>query len=61
MLPPDDGIRQAQLKEKGLEDFDLFTRRQTKTLRGQTESLCLPSGDCVWDSEGHVLCSRLSG
>ena len=61
VLPPNDGIRQTQLKEKGLEHFDLFTRSQAKTLRGQTESLCLPSGDCVWDSEGHVLRSRLSG
>ena len=61
VLPPDDGVGQAELEEEGLEDGELFTRSQTKTLRGQTESLRLPGGDGVWDSEGNILCSRLSG
>ncbi len=61
VLPPDDGVRQAELEEEGLEDVDLLTRSQAKTLRGQTESLRLPGGDGVWDSEGHILPSRLSG
>ena len=61
MLPSDDGVGQAELKEEGLEDGELFTRSQAKTLRGQTESLRLPGGDGVWDSEGHIFHSRLSG
>lgn len=61
MLPSDDGVGQGELEEEGLEDGDLFTRSQAKTLRGQTESLRLPGGDGVRDSEGHVRLSRLSG
>ena len=29
-------------------------------MRGQTESLRLPGGDGVWDSDWNILCSRLS-
>lgn len=61
VLPPDDGVGQSELKEEGLEDPDFFTWCQTKSLLGQTESLRLPGGDGVWYSEGHVLCSSLSG
>ena len=61
VLPPDDGVGQAELEEEGLEDGELFTRSQAKTLRGQTESLRLPGCDGVRDSEGHILCSRFSG
>lgn len=60
VLPTDDGVGQGELQEEWLEDLDFFTRSQTKTLRGQTESLCLPGSDGVWDSERHVLFSRLS-
>lgn len=61
VLPPDDGVGHGELEEERLEDGDLLTRSQAKTLRGQTESLRLPGGDGVWDSEGHIRCSRLSG
>jgi len=61
VLPSDDGVGQAELEEEGLEDRDLFTRSQAKTLRGQTERLRLPGGDGVWDCDGHILRSRLSG
>lgn len=60
VLPPDDGVGQGQLKEKRLEDGNLLTRSQTKTLRGQAEGFCLPGGDGVWDSVSHSLFSRLS-
>lgn len=60
MLPTDDGVGKAELKEERLEDVDLFARSQAKTQRGQTESLCLPCGNGVWDSEGHILRSRPS-
>ena len=61
MLPPDDGVGQAELQEEGLEDREVFTRRQAETLRGQTERLRLPGGDGVRDSEGHILRSKPSG
>lgn len=61
VLPPDDGVRHAELEEEGLEDGDLFTWSQAKTVRGQTESLRLPGGDGVWDCVFHILSSRLSG
>lgn len=61
VLPPDDGVGHGELEEERLEDGDLLTRSQAKTLRGQTESLRLPGGDGVWDSEGQIRCSRLSG
>ena len=61
VLPPDDGIGQTELEEEGLEDLELFTRSQAKTMRGKTESLRLPGGDGVWDSDGNILRSRLSG
>lgn len=61
VLPADDGVRQAEFKEEGLEDCDLFARSQAKTLRGQTERLCLPGGDGVWGSVRLIHLSRLSG
>lgn len=61
VLPSDDGVGQRELEEEGLEDSELFTRSQAETLRRQTEGLRLPSGDGVWDSEGHILRSGLSG
>lgn len=61
MLPSDDGVRQAELEEERLEDSEVFTRSQAKTLRGQTERLRLPGGDGVGDGEGHILRSRFPG
>lgn len=60
VLPPDDGVGHGEFKEERLEDFHFFTRSQTKTLRGQTESLRLPGGDGVWDSQGHAPFSIVS-
>lgn len=54
LLPSDDGVRQTELKEEGLEDGELFTRSQAKTLRGQTESLGLPGRDGVRDGQGQI-------
>ena len=61
MLPADDGVRQAEFKEEGLEDCDFFARSQAKALRGQTERLRLPGGDGVWGSVRLNHLSRLSG
>lgn len=58
MLPPNDGVGQAEFKEEGLEDGDLLARSQAKTFRGQTEGLRLPGGDGVWDGELHLLGAR---
>lgn len=60
VLSADDGVGHAELEEERLEHFEDFTWSQTKTLRGQTESLCLPSGDGVWDLVLHIHSSRLS-
>lgn len=60
VLSADDGVGHVELEEEWLEHFEDFTWSQTKTLRGQTESLCLPSGDGVWDLVLHVHSSRLS-
>lgn len=54
-------MRQSEIKEEWLEDGDLLARSQAKTQRGQTEGLCLPGGDGVRDSEGHISYSGLSG
>lgn len=61
LLAADNGVRQAELQEEGLEHSDLLPGSQAKTLRGHTESLCLPSGDGVRDGEGHIRLSGLSG
>lgn len=54
VLAPDNGVGQGELQEEGLEHVELHARSQTKAIRGQAESLRLPGGDGVWDSEGDV-------
>jgi len=46
-LPTDDGVRQRELQEEGLENCQLSRRSETQTFRGQTEDLRLPRGDGV--------------
>lgn len=59
-LSTDDGVWQGELQEEGLENCELNWWGQTKALGGQAESLSLPGGDGVRDSERDLCFSRLS-
>ena len=59
-LSTDDGVWQGELQEEGLENCELNWWGQTKALGGQAESLSLPGGDGVRDSDGELWLSRIS-
>ncbi len=59
-LPTDDGVRQGEFQEEGLEDCQLNRRSQTETFGGQAERLRLPCGDGVRNSEGNACGSSVS-
>lgn len=59
-LSTDNGVRQGELQEEGLEDRQQSRRSQTKTFRGQAERLSLPCGDGVRNSERNSCRSSVS-
>ncbi len=58
-LPTDDGVRQRELQEEGLENCELSRRSQTQTFGGQTEGLRLPRGDGVRNRDRNLSWSRV--
>lgn len=56
----DDGVRQGELQEEGLEDREVCTRSHAEPLGGQAEGVRLPGGDSVGDLEHRFYRSRLS-
>ncbi len=58
-LPTDNGVRQRELQEEGLENCQLSRRSQTQTFGGQTEGLRLPRGDGVRNSDRNMSWSRV--
>ncbi len=59
-LPTDDGVRQGELQEEGLEDCQLNRRSQTETFGGQAERLRFPCGDGVRNLEGNSCGSSVA-
>lgn len=54
VLSTDDGIRQGEFREEGLENCKFHRRSQTEAAKGQAECICLPGGDGVWNLKGHI-------
>ncbi len=59
-FPTDDGVRQGEFQEEGLEDGQLNRRSQTETFGGQAERLSLPCGDGVRNRERNSCGSSVS-
>jgi len=59
-LAPDDGVRQRELQEEGLEDRQQSRSSNTETIGRQAERLRLPCGDCVRNLEGNFCGSSVS-
>ncbi len=59
-FPTDDGVRQGEFQEEGLEDGQLNRRSQTETFGGQAERFGLPCGDGVRNRERNSCGSSVS-